>query len=108
VTVSILVSFLQYRYHTTSGHFKPATAYQLNGMADRGLIDSRQTCVSDDGSQGGKLKPSADPITKVGIGTDAVQFCCLYQCCEDVHRASASNAMAMQAHITTTRAHACL
>ena len=54
-------------------------------MADRGLIDSRQTCVSDDGSQGGKLKPSADPITKVGASTDAVQLCRLYQRREDAH-----------------------
>ena len=45
---------------------------QLSGMADSSFIDSRQACVSDNGGQGRKLKPSTDPITKVSVGTDAV------------------------------------
>ena len=32
-------------------------------MADRGFIDGRQACATDDGGQRGKLNPSADSIT---------------------------------------------
>jgi len=64
--------------------------------------------ISDGDGKRRAFETSADSIAEVIVGTDAKLFGSLRDRGEDVHRSSTAHAAAVQAHVATACAHACL